>query len=504
MLFCMFRRRAARVGVFGLAAGLALLGAIAGLGLSRLVPASAFTQASTAGDVLVALTCVLPVIAALFAVRIIVAGEVARLERSAEADGDEDPPARSRSFPDEFGRIADAWRAHAARLHAETATSLRRHETLSRDLERAVRRNAELIEFVYTASHDLKGTNNTTSALLGIVLEEHALQLPRAAIEHISSSLSLLERTRTLVIDITAYLTCLGSTETVRQTVDLAEIAASAREEYLERMQWAEVSIHVGDLPKVEGHPGSVRTLFRCLCDNALKFCDSERRQLTISCESSPGCHLVHFQDNGVGIAPEFIDRIFAPFARLHTYEEYPGSGLGLARCRCIAERHGWTIGVESEPGKGSIFTLRIPVEPPAATCPLVMLLDDDRFDRMVIARAINRISPSVEIVEFSLAEDLLADLETREPIPGLVILIDINLPKVDGFDLIDRLFERFADRFDGLCIAIVSNCLAPQLRLRAANDPRIAYCFDKPVTADDLESVLARRRGGVMDESDG
>ncbi|MEZ5826765.1 MAG: ATP-binding protein [Geminicoccaceae bacterium] len=481
-----------RTDIVRLSSIVACCGAVAGAGITAiftLQPLSAYGRLFEGGA---ALLLSFPVIALLLAVRALAAKQIEHLENAARLGAGELPPEASAGLLDELDRVSNAWRSASDVLRGERAASLHEREDMRRELEEAEETSTGLIDFFYSASHELKGPNNTISALLGIVLEDHAMQLPRTAIEHITNSLSLLERTRTLVADIVRYITAMGTTDFVPQKIDLDEIAQSVKEECADRLGWRDATIHIGKMPEVSGVPGEVQTLFRNITDNSFKFCDKERLAFSITCECSPDYYLIHFRDNGMGIAREYLDKIFEPFTRLHTYEEFPGSGLGLTQCRCIANRHGWTLSVISEVGEGTTFTLRIPIRNSRTCSPLVMVLDDDRFDRMLVRRALEKTNPGVEVVEFSLAEEALDFVATLDSLSSLVILIDINLPRVDGFEFIDMLFERFGEKVADVQIAVVSTSLNPDYRLRAGNDPRIAYYFEKPVRSRDLEEIMS------------
>jgi len=118
----------------------------------------------------------------------------------------------------------------------------------------------------------------------------------------------------------------------------------------------AEITV-AADLPVVSGARGELVRLFQNLVGNALKYRQPDRRPIiAISCQRCDGGWQFAVADNGIGIAPEYFERIFAIFQRLHTREKYDGTGIGLAICKKIVEHHGGRIWVDSVPGEGSTF----------------------------------------------------------------------------------------------------------------------------------------------------
>jgi signal transduction histidine kinase len=123
--------------------------------------------------------------------------------------------------------------------------------------------------------------------------------------------------------------------------------------------------ITVLDLPTVRADPAQMRQLFLNLLGNALKFArEGEAPRITVSARCDEERIDLSFEDNGIGFEQKYAERIFKPFQRLHASGRYPGSGIGLAICKKIVERHGGTISAKSEPGRGATFLVSLPVSP--------------------------------------------------------------------------------------------------------------------------------------------
>jgi light-regulated signal transduction histidine kinase (bacteriophytochrome) len=121
-------------------------------------------------------------------------------------------------------------------------------------------------------------------------------------------------------------------------------------------------SVSYGNLPEVIADSTQLAQVFQNLITNGIKFHGEEAPRIHISAEKKASEWVFSVQDNGIGIDPQYSERIFEVFKRLHNMEEYPGTGIGLAVCKKIVERHGCRIWVESELGKGSTFYFTLPI----------------------------------------------------------------------------------------------------------------------------------------------
>jgi light-regulated signal transduction histidine kinase (bacteriophytochrome) len=158
-----------------------------------------------------------------------------------------------------------------------------------------------------------------------------------------------------------------GRAELKRQRVALHDCVQTALTALATRIRESQAHIEIGELPEVEGDRTLLTQLFQNLIGNALKFMPKGRApQVCVSARRENSSWIVGVHDNGIGIKPEYAQKIFAPFQRLHGPSDYEGTGIGLAICRKVVQRHGGRIWVESAPGAGAHFQFELPAEPAA------------------------------------------------------------------------------------------------------------------------------------------
>jgi len=166
-----------------------------------------------------------------------------------------------------------------------------------------------------------------------------------------------------MINDLLAY-SRLGTRAKSFSKVQLNAITSRALENLSESIAESNSLIEREPLPEVEGDDVQLTQLFQNLIGNSIKFRKKEAPlKVSISCQRSGDEWIIGVHDNGIGIEERFFDRIFTIFRRLHTREEYAGSGIGLAICRKIVEHHGGRIWVESILGQGATFYFSVPVE---------------------------------------------------------------------------------------------------------------------------------------------
>jgi signal transduction histidine kinase len=253
-----------------------------------------------------------------------------------------------------------------------------------RDLQSTIRElrasNEELEQLAHVVSHDLKEPLRMVSGFMGLLRDQYCGRLDAKADEYITFASEEALRMQALIDGLLAYARVGRHGEVL--TVDCNEAVDQALQNLSAAVAEAGAVITHDPLPALKADPVELAQLFQNLIGNALKFRkEGVSPHIHVGAKKiSPGSRragepgkrdrssgadapawLFSVRDDGIGMAPEFADRIFMIYQRLHTREEYPGTGVGLAICRKIVERHGGKIWVESEPGRGSTFYFTVP-----------------------------------------------------------------------------------------------------------------------------------------------
>ena len=222
------------------------------------------------------------------------------------------------------------------------------------------RSNEELQQFAYLSSHDLQEPLRMVVSYLSLLEKRYKDQLDPSAQEYIKNAVEGGTRMRQLIDDLLEY-SRLDTTGKEFVQVNMNEVLESTIKMLKVPIEENRADIFVGSLPTIEADQLQMSQLMQNLVGNAIKFHGSERPMIQIV--SKPGVREWTFsvKDNGIGLNTQYVDKIFQMFQRLHTKEEYPGTGVGLAIAKKIVERHGGRIWVESEEGKGATFFFTIP-----------------------------------------------------------------------------------------------------------------------------------------------
>ena len=219
--------------------------------------------------------------------------------------------------------------------------------------------NSELERFAYIASHDLQEPLRMVSSFLQLLQKRYGGQLDNKADQYIHYAVDGAERMKALIMDLLEY-SRVGTGKEGFGWIDTSIVLKEVGDIFREKIIDARARIDIGEMPRVLGDKVQLTQLFQNLLSNALKYHSDQAPVIQIKAQEEPGHWQFSIADNGIGIDPQFFDKIFIIFQRLHNKSDYSGTGIGLAICKKIVERHGGRIWVESAPEKGSTFYFTI------------------------------------------------------------------------------------------------------------------------------------------------
>jgi light-regulated signal transduction histidine kinase (bacteriophytochrome) len=240
-------------------------------------------------------------------------------------------------------------------------TDLRMAQETSAHLAQALARsNAELEQFAYVASHDLQEPLRMVTSYLQLISRRYRGQLDQNADEFIDFAVDGAKRMRALINGLLTY-SRLNTQAREPAPVDCGAVLSGVKSNLSLVIEETQARIDSTALPTVMADSLQLEQLFQNLLGNALKFRSQAAPHITISAEELGEQWCFAVQDNGIGFEPQFAERIFAIFQRLHSHEKYTGTGIGLAVCKKIVERHGGQIWCQSKPGQGTTFFFTLP-----------------------------------------------------------------------------------------------------------------------------------------------
>jgi len=237
-----------------------------------------------------------------------------------------------------------------------------RQEIAAREQVQAAlqRSNAELEQLAYVASHDMQEPLRMIASYLQLVAQRYGDSLDADGHEFIGYAVDGAKRMQALISDMLAF-SRVNTRARPPAPTDCAKVVATARLNLQIAIEEAGATITEGELPTVLGDATQLLQLFQNLIGNAIKFRGAAAPHVHVAAQPAEDGWCFSVSDNGIGIAPEYFERIFVLFQRLHGRKEYSGTGIGLALCKRIVERHGGRIWVESTPGNGSVFRFTLP-----------------------------------------------------------------------------------------------------------------------------------------------
>ncbi|MDM8549041.1 MASE3 domain-containing protein [Desulfobacterales bacterium HSG2] len=235
-------------------------------------------------------------------------------------------------------------------------------KALERQTKELERSNRDLEQFAYAVSHDLTEPLRMVSSYVQLLERRYKGKLDSDADDFIGFATGGAARMHTLINEMLAF-SRVGTRGKPFGPVEAEHILEQTLTDLSVSIRESGAVVTHDALPRVIADASQLARVFQNLIANAVKFRGEEPPRIHITAEKNDGEWVFSFKDNGIGIAPKYSDRIFVIFQRLHTRDEYPGTGMGLAICKRIVERHGGRLWVESREGAGSLFCFTIPIK---------------------------------------------------------------------------------------------------------------------------------------------
>jgi len=238
--------------------------------------------------------------------------------------------------------------------------TIKAHKLLNETLDELKRSNTELERFAYVASHDLQEPLRMVANFTQLLERQYKDKLDENAMEYINFAVDGAKRMQNLINDLLAYSRVHTKGEKF-EDVHLDKVFDDVLFNMEIPIEENNVIITKEPLPKINADYSQMVQVFQNLISNAIKYRRQETPQIQIFSQKQDYKWQFSIKDNGIGIKPDYFEQVFQIFRRLHTHDEYKGTGIGLAITKRIIERHNGNIWVESEPGKGSTFHFTIP-----------------------------------------------------------------------------------------------------------------------------------------------
>jgi PAS domain S-box-containing protein len=255
-------------------------------------------------------------------------------------------------------------KAHAEleqRVEQRTAELATANAELERKAEDLARSNADLEQFSYSVSHDLQEPIRNVAIFGELLQRRYRGALDEEADRFLSILVEGAQRMEILVRDLLTFARAADAGDIKSQLTDAGTALACVIENLAVSVRESGAKVTSDPLPQVALAEMHLQELFQNLLSNSIKYRSEKPPRIHVAVHPQEGFYLFSFSDNGIGIAPEYFDRIFGLFKRLHGRAAYPGTGLGLAIARRIVETYGGKIWVKSEPGGGATFFFTLP-----------------------------------------------------------------------------------------------------------------------------------------------
>ena len=248
------------------------------------------------------------------------------------------------------------------------ALAIRRLRAENIELQRCVRKHAaeleeankELEAFSYSVSHDLRAPLRAVDGFTSMVLARYSEQMPPDAKRLLQQVDASAKRMAQLIEDLLRFSKLSRQTLT-KSRVNISEMVNTIVQELRNESLGREIEVRISDLPNVTGDPSLLRQVFVNLLSNAFKFTRKTKALIEVGCDTSGVENVFFVRDNGAGFDMAYANRLFSVFQRLHTQDQFEGTGVGLSIVQRIVQRHGGRIWAQAEVGKGATFYVALP-----------------------------------------------------------------------------------------------------------------------------------------------
>jgi light-regulated signal transduction histidine kinase (bacteriophytochrome) len=267
--------------------------------------------------------------------------------------------------PREIRELAADVNSMRTRIVRELSAVREANESLAAHAAELARSNSELEQFAYVASHDLQEPLRKVTSFCQLLQRRYGGQLDEKADQYIEFAVDGAKRMQVLINDLLAF-SRVGRTGRDTGPVDCGAALADAQANLSAQAEQAGAVIEAGPLPVVRGQRTLLTIVFQNLVGNALKFRGEQPPRIVVTAERDGAFWSFSVTDNGIGIEPQYADRVFLIFQRLHDRATYPGTGIGLAMCRKIIEYLGGRIWLDTSVADGARFRFTLPALPQA------------------------------------------------------------------------------------------------------------------------------------------
>ncbi|HEY9790497.1 MAG TPA: response regulator [Candidatus Obscuribacterales bacterium] len=311
--------------------------------------------------------------------------------------------------------------------------------------EKLMRSNEELRQFARIASHDLQEPLRAVQGFASLLAESAKAGTDSSSAEFIDQILAGTERMTHLIKSILTH-SQITSDESENQLISCDSVIDEVLNDFSSLIKDTGARFEIGTLPLVAVERSQVIQLFQNLIGNALKYRSCDQPVIHVSAQANHNNWLFSVRDNGIGIEPQYADKIFDMFVRLHGKLAYPGTGMGLAICKKVVTSHGGTIWVESKPGEGSIFLFTLPAAKTSRRtkmqdCINILLVEDTPSDIRLTEEALKRTDL---VYELTVTNDGVEAMEYLHQIKDAaakklpdIILLDLNMPRKNGHEVL-------------------------------------------------------------------